>query len=56
MHIADVIDTYKTLLLLSWCNKLIDCLPVDKVKLGRSLWLILDVCSMFAVLHIYSMT
>ncbi|XP_043595736.1 leucine-rich PPR motif-containing protein, mitochondrial isoform X3 [Bombus pyrosoma] len=45
MHIADVIDTYKILLLLSWCNKLIDCLPVDKVKLGRSLWLILDVCN-----------
>ncbi|XP_043595735.1 leucine-rich PPR motif-containing protein, mitochondrial isoform X2 [Bombus pyrosoma] len=40
-----VIDTYKILLLLSWCNKLIDCLPVDKVKLGRSLWLILDVCN-----------
>ncbi|XP_071875749.1 bicoid stability factor isoform X2 [Bombus fervidus] len=40
-----VIDTYKIFLLLSWCNNLINCLPVDKVKLGRSLWLILDVCN-----------
>ncbi|XP_033303668.1 leucine-rich PPR motif-containing protein, mitochondrial isoform X2 [Bombus bifarius] len=40
-----VIDTDKILLLLSWCNNLIDCLPVDKVKFGRSLWLILDTCN-----------
>ncbi|XP_068979127.1 leucine-rich PPR motif-containing protein, mitochondrial-like isoform X2 [Bombus flavifrons] len=39
------IDNDNTLLLLSWCNNLINCLPMDKVKLGRSLWLILDVCN-----------
>lgn len=56
MHIADVIDTNQILSLISWCNNIIDCLPVDKVKLARSLWLISDMCSMFSVLHIYSMT
>lgn len=56
MHIADDIDNGNTLMLLSWCNSLVNCLPMDKVNLGRSLWLILDVCSMFSVLHIYSTT
>ncbi|XP_050588159.1 leucine-rich PPR motif-containing protein, mitochondrial isoform X1 [Bombus affinis] len=45
MHIADVIDTNQILSLISWCNNIIDCLPVDKVKLARSLWLISDMCN-----------
>ncbi|XP_017886935.1 leucine-rich PPR motif-containing protein, mitochondrial isoform X1 [Ceratina calcarata] len=42
---VDVIDDYESVSLLQWCNNITDCLPIDKVKLGESLWLILNVCN-----------
>ncbi|XP_031364544.1 leucine-rich PPR motif-containing protein, mitochondrial [Apis dorsata] len=41
---SNVIDTNKLLLLLYWCNN-VTCLPIDRIKLAESLWIILTVCN-----------
>ncbi|KAG6795753.1 leucine-rich PPR motif-containing protein, mitochondrial [Apis mellifera caucasica] len=41
---SNVIDTNKLLSLLYWCNN-VTCLPVDRIKLAESLWIILTVCN-----------
>lgn len=47
---SNVIDTNKLLSLLYWCNN-VTCLPVDRIKLAESLWIILTVCSMFSIYY-----
>ncbi|CAK9816173.1 Leucine-rich PPR motif-containing protein, mitochondrial [Anthophora quadrimaculata] len=42
---AYVITDYQVLVLLKWCNKAMDCLPSDKVKLGEYLWSTLNACN-----------
>ncbi|CAK9831471.1 Leucine-rich PPR motif-containing protein, mitochondrial [Anthophora retusa] len=42
---AYVIDGHEVLLLLKCCNKVMDCLPSDKVKLGEYLWSTLSACN-----------
>ncbi|CAL7951634.1 unnamed protein product [Xylocopa violacea] len=39
------IDIKHALLLLHLCSNLTDCLPLDKVKLGESLWTVLIICN-----------
>ncbi|CAD1473626.1 unnamed protein product, partial [Heterotrigona itama] len=44
-EMANVIDNYKMLSLLYWCNNVTDCLSADKVNFGKSLWILLHVCN-----------
>ncbi|KOC67638.1 Leucine-rich PPR motif-containing protein, mitochondrial, partial [Habropoda laboriosa] len=39
INLLYIMNKHQVLLLLDWCNKVIDCLPLDKVELGKSLWL-----------------
>ncbi|XP_076687087.1 bicoid stability factor [Andrena cerasifolii] len=42
---ADDIHKFQAVLLLLWCNNVMDCLPLERLKLGEYLWSHLSVCN-----------